>query len=114
MCPRPPAPRPWAVWIHRTHAAGGASSSTTMVMVLKGCFIFCAVLSGCLYSLYVDAYHKISLQWGYRHSLVGHSGLHHTIRPMLCISQEFPRISQGFQEWSFEIWGIWRKGFPPS
>jgi hypothetical protein len=31
VCARPPTP--WAAWVHQIHAAGGASGSTTMVMV---------------------------------------------------------------------------------
>ena len=31
ICARPPTP--WAVWVHQIHAAGGASGSTTTVMV---------------------------------------------------------------------------------
>jgi len=33
-------PTPRAAWVHQIHAAGGASGSTTMVMVLVSC-AFC-------------------------------------------------------------------------
>jgi hypothetical protein len=41
-CARPPAPR--VVWIHQIHAAGGASSSTTMVVMFLVC-LFCVLWS---------------------------------------------------------------------
>ena len=37
-------PTPPAAWIHKIHAAGGASGSATMVMVLVSC-AFCVVFT---------------------------------------------------------------------
>jgi len=37
-------PTPWSAWVHQTHAAGGASGSTTMVMVLVSS-AFCVVFT---------------------------------------------------------------------
>jgi len=37
ICGRPPTP--WVAWIHEIHAAGGAISSTTMVMLFVMLFV---------------------------------------------------------------------------
>jgi hypothetical protein len=69
-CSRPPTPQ--ATWVHQIHAAGGASGSTTMVMVFVRWFVcFCVVFDSWLVSrarpTYVLEGHKVS-----------HPGLHHT------------------------------------
>jgi hypothetical protein len=55
-CTRPPTPQ--AAWIHQIHAAGGASGSTTMVMVFVCCLCKCAALSGRRHSSYEDEYER--------------------------------------------------------
>ncbi len=56
---RPPGP--WAAWIHQIHAAAGASSSTTMVVMFVVCL--CSVLQS--HSLYVKKDQSITLKYTY-------------------------------------------------
>jgi hypothetical protein len=61
ICGRPPTPP--AAWIHQIHAAGGASGSTTMVMLFVMLVVLCiAVWSGRRHSSYVDKYERITLR----------------------------------------------------
>jgi hypothetical protein len=54
-----------AAWIHQIHAAGGASSSITMVVVFVGCLCCCGLTCGVTRSSYVKNWTKITLRWGY-------------------------------------------------
>ncbi len=55
---RPPTTR--TVWIHRIHAAGGASGSITMVVVFVGCLWCCGWTRDVTSSLYVKRYERIT------------------------------------------------------
>ncbi len=61
-CERPPTT--WMVWIHWIHAAGGASSSITMVVVFVGCLCCCGWTRDITSSSYVKNGAKITLRWG--------------------------------------------------
>jgi hypothetical protein len=62
-CARPPATR--AAWYHQIHAAGGASSSITMVVVFVGCLCCCGWTHDVTRPSYVKNGTKITLRRGY-------------------------------------------------
>jgi hypothetical protein len=62
-CARPPAPR--AAWYHRIHAAGGASSAITMVVVFVGCLCCCGLTRDVTSSSNVKNGTKITIRRGY-------------------------------------------------
>jgi hypothetical protein len=62
ICARPPAPR--AAWNHQIHTAGGASGSTTMVVMFVVCVYCCGWTCDVTSSTYVKNGTKITLRQG--------------------------------------------------